>query len=89
MPDSASTRLIVRGVAVTALAAAAVFAAAIPSTAAPSTPEPGPGDVVVVDEPDTSELNDIYTFAPLGVPVFGLLQSLNAVPGKLLPSATG
>lgn len=66
--------------AVAALAGAALFAAATPALAAD-----GPG-VVVVDEPDTSGLNNIWTFAPLGVPVLGLIQSVNGVPGKLLPS---
>lgn len=40
----------------------------------------------MVDEPDTTNLNNIYTFAPLGVPVLGFVRSLNAVPGKILPS---
>ena len=61
------------------LAGAALLGAAAPALAA--TP-----DVVVVDEPDTSGLNNIWTFAPLGVPVLGLIQSINGVPGKLLPS---
>ncbi|HEY3465752.1 MAG TPA: hypothetical protein VGL47_11525 [Amycolatopsis sp.] len=61
------------------LAGAALLGAAAPALAA--TP-----DVVVVDEPDTSGLNNIWTFAPLGVPVLGLIQSVNGVPGKLLPS---
>ena len=67
-----------RGVVVTALAAAAFAGTAAPAFAA--------GDVQVVDEPDTSQLNNIYTFAPLGVPVLGLVRSVNAVPGKILPS---
>ncbi|MFJ9783911.1 hypothetical protein ACIRSS_30315 [Amycolatopsis sp. NPDC101161] len=66
--------------AVAVLAGAALFGAATPALAAD-----GPG-VVVVDEPDTSGLNNIWTFAPLGVPVLGLIQSVNGVPGKLLPS---
>lgn len=39
--------------------------------------------VAVVDEPDTSELNNKWTFAPLGVPVFGLIDSLSGVPKRL------
>ena len=39
-----------------------------------------------MDEPDTSNLNNIYTFAPAGVAVLGLIRSLNAAPGKILPS---
>lgn len=66
--------------AVAVLAGAALFGAATPALAAD-----GSG-VVVVDEPDTSGLNNIWTFAPLGVPVLGLIQSVNGVPGKLLPS---
>ncbi|MFJ7210449.1 hypothetical protein [Amycolatopsis sp. NPDC098790] len=66
--------------AVAVLTGAALFGAAAPALAADT-----PG-VVVVDEPDTSGLNNIWTFAPLGVPVLGLIQSINGVPGKLLPS---
>jgi hypothetical protein len=62
------------------LAGAALFGAAAP---APAADTPG---VVVVDEPDTGGLNNIWTFAPLGVPVLGLIQSINGVPGKILPS---
>nr|WP_317630434.1 hypothetical protein [Saccharopolyspora rosea] len=40
----------------------------------------------VVDEPDTSQLNNLWTFAPLGVPVFGLVQSVVEAPQKVLPS---
>lgn len=40
----------------------------------------------VVDEPDTSQLHNLWTFAPLGVPVFGLVQSVAEAPQKLLPS---
>jgi len=66
-------------IAATLLAGAAVFGLATPALA------DSPG-VVVVDEPDTSGLDNIWTFAPLGVPVLGLLQSINGVPGKILPS---
>ena len=66
--------------AVAILTGAALFTAAAPALAADT-----PG-VVVVDEPDTSGLNNIWTFAPLGVPVLGLIQSINGVPGKILPS---
>ncbi|HET6709774.1 hypothetical protein [Amycolatopsis sp.] len=63
------------------LAAATAFT----GLAAAPAPADTPG-VVVVDEPDTSGLHNIWTFAPLGVPVLGLIQSVNGVPGKLLPS---
>ncbi|OXM53868.1 hypothetical protein [Amycolatopsis alba] len=72
----------VRAVTGAALAGLVVLGSAAPALAVQS----APNDVVVVDEPDTSDLNNIWTFAPLGVPVLGLIQSLNGVPGKLLPS---
>jgi len=75
-------KLVVRGVAATALATLALAGAAAPALAA----EDPNGGVAVVDEPDTSNLNNIYTVAPLGVPVLGLIRSINAVPGKILPS---
>ncbi|WP_043827661.1 hypothetical protein [Amycolatopsis sp. La24] len=74
-------KTVVRAAAATALAGAAVLGAAAPALAA-AQDQPG---VVVVDEPDTSNLNNIWTFAPLGVPVLGLIQSLNGVPGRILP----
>jgi len=74
-------KTVIRGLVASALAGAAVLGAAAPALAAPS-----PSDVVIVDEPDTTNLHNAYTFAPLGVPVFGLIGSLNAAPGKLLPS---
>ncbi|MGW5647391.1 hypothetical protein ACWEV3_20830 [Saccharopolyspora sp. NPDC003752] len=39
--------------------------------------------VAVVDEPDTGDLNNKWTFAPLGVPVFGLIDSVSGVPKRL------
>lgn len=39
--------------------------------------------VSVVDKPDTSNLNNIWTFAPAGVPVFGAVQSVSQVFGRL------
>jgi hypothetical protein len=39
--------------------------------------------VTVVDKPDTSNLNNIWTFAPLGVPVLGAVQSVSQVFGRL------
>ncbi|ATY09366.1 hypothetical protein CU254_01905 [Amycolatopsis sp. AA4] len=74
-------KTVVRAVAATALAGASVLGAAAPALAA-TQDQPG---VTVVDEPDTSNLNNIWTFAPLGVPVLGLIQSLNGVPGRILP----
>jgi hypothetical protein len=76
-------RTIVRGAVGAALAGAALVGAAAPALAEPA---PAPGGVAVVGEPDTSNLNNKYTFAPLGVPVLGLIESINAAPGRLLPS---
>ncbi len=75
-------KTLVRGIAATTLAGLALVGAASPALAAGAEPN----DVVIVDEPDTSRLNDVYTFAPLGIPVLGLIRSINAAPGKLLPS---
>ncbi|HVV08873.1 hypothetical protein [Amycolatopsis sp.] len=74
-------KTLVRGLAATVLAGLALAGAAAPALAAEDN-----GGVAVVDEPDTSQLNNIYTFAPLGVPVLGLVRSINAAPGKILPS---
>ncbi len=71
-----------RAITGAALAGLVVLGSAAPALAATDSSN----DVVVVDEPDTSDLDNIWTFAPLGVPVLGLLQSLNGVPGRLLPS---
>ncbi|MFI5609978.1 hypothetical protein [Amycolatopsis sp. NPDC051903] len=73
---------LVRATAIAAFAGAATLVAAGPALAA----EQDPPGVVVVDEPDTSGLTNIWTFAPLGVPPLGLVQSLGGVPGKILPS---
>lgn len=72
---------LMRGAAVLALAGAA-FAGAAGTAIAEPNDEPE-----VVDEPNTDDLNDKYTFAPLGIPVLGLIDSLNGVPGKILPGA--
>lgn len=73
-------KTVARGLAGAMLAGAAVLATATPALAADE------GGVTIVDEPNNANYNDAYTFAPLGVPVFGLIRSLNAVPGKILPS---
>jgi hypothetical protein len=44
------------------------------------------GQPKIVDEPDTSGLNNTWTFAPAGVPIFGAIQSVSEAPQKLLPS---
>ncbi|QUH00937.1 hypothetical protein HUO13_08990 [Saccharopolyspora erythraea] len=45
-------------------------------TAAPDGP-------AIVDEPDTSGLHNKWTFAPAGVPVLGVIDSVQGVPGRL------
>ena len=73
-------KTVVRGIAGAMLAGAAVLATSAPALADDQ------GGVAIVDNPDNGSYNDIYTFAPLGVPVLGLIRSLNGVPGKILPS---
>lgn len=73
-----------RVLATAALAGASTLVLAAPALAAqPSTAAADDGGVVIVDEPDTSGLNNTWTFAPAGVPVFGAIQSVAQVPGKL------
>ncbi|RKT86021.1 hypothetical protein SAMN05421805_1011124 [Saccharopolyspora antimicrobica] len=67
-----------------ALTAAVLTGAALLGAAPAAIAEaPRQDGVAVVDEPDTSELNNKWTFAPLGVPVFGLIDSLSGVPKRL------
>ncbi|ONI81243.1 hypothetical protein ALI144C_22195 [Actinosynnema sp. ALI-1.44] len=61
---------------ITAVAAALLVLSATPATA----------DPVIVDEPDTSDLTTTWTFAPLGVPVFGLIQSIVKAPNGIIPN---
>ncbi|MGC7093914.1 hypothetical protein ACPZ19_04555 [Amycolatopsis lurida] len=67
---------IARGVAAAVLSGMALVGVSAPALA----------DPVIVDEPDTSELNNIWTFAPLGVPVLGLVQSVVKAPNNLIPN---
>lgn len=71
-------RALARGV-VTAVIAGAAFTAAVASALADE-PE-------VVDEPDTSNYHDKYTFAPLGIPIIGLINSVVDAPGRIIPGA--
>lgn len=71
-----------RGIAASTLVAAALLSSATGAFAAPAPEQDG---VVVVDRPATGDLHDKWTFAPLGVPVFGLIDSVLGVPEKLLP----
>ena len=64
----------------------AVVATAIAGAAFVGTAAPAPADPVIVDKPDTSDLNDLYTFAPLGVPVFGLIQSVVKAVNGIIPN---
>ncbi|MCE7006658.1 hypothetical protein LWC34_28080 [Kibdelosporangium philippinense] len=59
----------------------AVVAAMVVLSATPAMADP-----VIVDEPDTSDLTNVWTFAPLGVPVFGLLQSIIKAPNGIIPN---
>jgi hypothetical protein len=63
-----------------ALCTAAPAALAAPEAPAAVTAQDGPA---VVDEPDTGDLNNKWTFAPVGVPVFGLIDSVLGVPARL------
>jgi len=71
-------RALARGVVTAVIAAAAFTAAAAPALA--DEPE-------VVDEPDTSNYHDKYTFAPLGIPIIGLINSVVDAPGRIIPGA--
>ncbi|TDD05886.1 hypothetical protein E1181_13940 [Saccharopolyspora terrae] len=74
-----------RAITASLLAGAALCTAAPAALAAPEAPvavtaQDGPA---VVDEPDTGDLNNKWTFAPVGVPVFGLIDSVLGVPARL------
>ncbi|MGA6163575.1 hypothetical protein [Amycolatopsis magusensis] len=69
-------KTLARGVAAVLLSGIAVVGVSVPAMA----------DPVIVDEPDTSELNNLWTFAPLGVPVFGLIQSVVKAPNGIIPN---
>ncbi|GAB2667631.1 hypothetical protein GCM10027271_29060 [Saccharopolyspora gloriosae] len=73
-----------RGLAASALVGTALLGSAATAVAAPQ-PAPEEDGVVIVDQPDTGDLHNKWTFAPLGIPVLGLLDSVAGVPGKLLP----
>lgn len=47
---------------------------------------PAFADPAIVDEPDTSQLSNVWTFAPLGVPVFGVIQSVVKAPNGIIPT---
>ena len=62
------------------LVAVALAGATLTAFASPALADP-----VIVDEPDTSGLENPYTTAPLGIPVNGLIESISKAPGRLLP----
>jgi hypothetical protein len=76
-----------RGIAAVLLSGAAIVAIAVPANAATATPNTttsqAGGGVIVVGDPNTGNLNDVWTFAPLGVPVLGLVQAALEAPGRL------
>jgi hypothetical protein len=64
-----------------ALVSAALAGLVITGAAAPALADP-----IIVDEPDTSGLDNVWTFTPLlGVPVLGLVQQLVKAPNNILP----
>lgn len=66
-----------RGIAAAALTGLVLTGAASPALA----------DPVIVDEPDTGHLDNIWTFTPvLGIPVIGLVQQLVKAPNGLIPN---
>lgn len=75
-------RTITRVASAAALAAVASLALSAPALAAR---QDEPGDPSVNGKPDTGNLHNKWTFAPLGVPVLGLIDSVEAAPGKILP----
>ncbi|MGP4018167.1 hypothetical protein [Saccharopolyspora sp. 5N708] len=71
-------------IACRALTASLLAGAALLSTGPAALADaPQQDGVAIVDEPDTGDLNNKWTFAPLGVPVFGLIDSITGVPGRL------
>ncbi|WP_433271716.1 hypothetical protein ACQPZF_13410 [Actinosynnema sp. CS-041913] len=65
-----------------ALVAAVLAGLALTGAAGPALADP-----VVVDEPDTSDLHNLWTFTPvLGVPVLGLVQSVVKAPNGIIPN---
>lgn len=63
------------------VAAAVLSGAVLAGFASPALADP-----VVVDKPDTSDLNNKWTFAPLGVPVIGLVESVVKAPNFIIPN---
>ncbi|MEB3366963.1 hypothetical protein [Saccharopolyspora mangrovi] len=73
-----------RAITASLLVGAALCTTAPAALAAPAAaPAPAQDGPAIVDEPDTGDLNDKWTFAPVGVPVFGLIDSVLGVPARL------
>ncbi len=85
--DSHISKNACRTIIASVLAGATLFGTAGAACAAKRSVVPRNDDVAVVDEPDTGGLNDKWTFAPLGVPVFGVIDSLTGVPDRILPGS--
>jgi hypothetical protein len=75
-----------RGIAAAALTAAAGLLLPLPALAA-TTSGNNPPQPNIVDDPNTSNLHNEFTFAPLGVPVFGLVEAALAAPNGIVPTA--
>ncbi|GAA2782608.1 hypothetical protein [Saccharopolyspora taberi] len=54
-----------------------------PGATQASAPADDHGGVAIVDEPDTSGLHNKWTFAPAGVPVLGVIDSVQGIPGRI------
>lgn len=78
------TKTFLRSLVPAALAALLSFAISAPALAS-SAAASDDDEPAVVGKPDTSGLHDTWTFAPLGVPVFGLIDAVADVPKNLLP----
>lgn len=63
------------------IAAALLSGAVLAGFASPALADP-----VVVDKPDTSDLTNKWTTAPLGIPVIGLIESVVKAPNYLIPN---
>ncbi len=83
MTKTGMTKTFVRGLLPATVAALMSFAISAPALAA--SPARTSDEPAVVDKPDTSGLHNTWTFAPLGAPVFGLIDSVADVPKNLLP----
>ncbi|WP_257901177.1 hypothetical protein [Saccharothrix obliqua] len=65
----------------------AALAAALAGLLLTGAAAPAWADPAVVDEPDTSDLHNVWTFTPvLGVPLLGLVQSVVKAPNGIIPN---